>query len=123
MSLTEAQKNAFNDWFLDMLENADNQAAIVAAKPGITFDTTGTITHLKGKETAYDGKEGIVTAAETALKNANLEANVTLDDWYTASSSAAEAIIGHVGKNHALAIAIRDKRGSFEHASPEPETP
>lgn len=122
MALTEAQKDAFNDWMLELLNNAANAAAIAAAKPGVTYDTAGTITYLTGKETAYAGKEGIVTAKETELKDANKEANAALNDWYKASSAAADAIVGHVGKDHPLAIAIRDKRDSFTHDSPTPPT-
>ena len=72
MALTEAQKDAFNDWFLDLLNDADNKAAITAAKPGVTFDTAGTVTFLESKETAYDGLEGIVTARKAELPSARV---------------------------------------------------
>lgn len=122
MALTEAQKDAFNDWMLELLNDPDNKAAIIAAKPGITFDTPGTITHLTSKETAYAGLEGKVTAAKSALKTANENANKGLNDWYIASSAAADAIVGHVGKDHPLAEEIRNKRDSFTHDSPVPPT-
>lgn len=113
--MTEAQKNAFNDYMLDLLKDTDNAAAIAAAKPGVTYDTTGTVTHLEGKKTAYTGLEGIVVAKESDLKTANVNANNGLNDWYKSSSAAADAIVGHVGKNHPLAVAIRDKRDSMSH--------
>lgn len=120
MSLTEAQKDAFNDWMLEVLNNPANQAAITAAKPGVNFDTAGNVTFLQGKETAYDGLEGIVTSKKAELKTAHENANKGLEDWYKASSDVADAIVGHVGKTHPLAIQIRDKRDSFSHASPVP---
>jgi len=118
MALTEAQKDAFCDWMLELLNDAGNQATIIAAKPGVNYDTAGTITHLQGKETAYAGLEGKVTDAQAALATANANANAGLEAWYVASSAAADAIVGHVGKSHPLAIQIRDKRDSFTHASP-----
>jgi len=118
MSLTEAQKDAFSDWMLELLNDAGNQATIIAAKPGVTYDTAGTITHLQGKETAYAGLEGKVTDAQSDLAIANTNANAGLDAWYAASSAAADAVVGHVGKSHPLAVLIRNKRDSFTHASP-----
>lgn len=120
MALTEAQKDAFNDWILELLNNADNKAAIIAAKPGVTFDTAGSITFLGTKETAYNGLEGIVTAKKNELKTANDNANTGLNNWYKASSDVADAVVGHVGKSHPLAILIRNKRDSFTHDSPAP---
>jgi len=119
-ALTEAQKDAFNDWMLDLLQNPDNQAEIIAAKPGVTFDTAGTITHLQGKETAYDGKEGIVTALESQKQTAVKVANTFLDDWYKSSSAAADAVVGHCGKDHKLSKLIRNKRDSMSHEAPPP---
>jgi hypothetical protein len=116
--MTEAQKDAFNDFMLELLNNAANKAAIIAAKPGVTFDTAGTITLLEAKETAYTGLEGIVTAKKTELKDANSNANDGLNDWYKLSSSSADALVGHLGEDHPLSQEIRGKRGSFTHDSP-----
>ena len=123
MSLTEATKNAFSDWMLDLLKDHANKIAIDAAKPGVTFDTAGTVTLLTAKETAYIGKEVKIVAATDALRVANSDANTALEDKYKASSNAADAVVGHVGKSHPLAILIRNKRDSFDHASPKPPTP
>ena len=49
-------------------------------------------------------------------------ANDAMNDKYKASSNAADAVVGHVGKTHPLAILIRDKRDSMDHASPTPPT-
>ena len=123
MALTEAQKNAFSDWMLDLLKNPDNKAAIDAAKPGVTFDTAGTVTLLTAKDTAYQGKEGVVANLKQSLVTANADANTAMNDKYKTSSNAADSVVGHCGKDHALSKLIRDKRDSFDHASPTPPTP
>ena len=123
MALTEAQKDAFNDWMLDLLKDPANKAAILAAKPGVAFDTTGIVTLLTAKDTAYAGKEGIVVGIKAQLVTANKNANDTLNDWYKESSNVADAVVGHCGKDHPLSKAIRNKRDSFSHASPTPATP
>jgi len=121
--LTEAQKNAFSDWMLDLLKDADNKAAIVAANPDVNFDTAGTVTLLETKDTAYQGKEGAIVSLEQQLKTANADANTAMNDKYKASSNAADAVVGHCGKDHPLSKLIRNKRDSFDHASPAPPTP
>jgi hypothetical protein len=123
MALTEAQKDAFNDWMLDLLKDPANKAAILAAKPGVTFDTPGFTTLLTAKDTAYAGKEGVVVALKAQLATANSVANNALNDWYKESSNVADAVVGHCGKDHPLSKLIRDKRDSFSHASPTPPTP
>jgi len=123
MSLSEPQKDAFSDWVLDLLKDATTKATILAAKPGVTFDTPGIVTLLESKETAYDGKEGIVTGIKAQLVTANKNANDALNDWYKESSNVADAIVGHCGKDHPLSKEIRNKRDSFTHASPAPATP
>ena len=123
MALTEAQKDAFNDWMLDLLKDPANKATITAAKPGVAFDTPGLVTLLTGKDTAYAGKEGVIVNLKAQLKTANDAANTALNDWYKASSDAADAVVGHCGKDHPLSKLIRDKRDSMSHASPTPPTP
>lgn len=122
MALTEAQREAFNHWMLELLKNPANKLAIDAAKPGVTFDSAGNVTLLEGKETAYQGKEGVIVSLEQQLKTANKDANDSLNDWYKASSNAADAVVGHVGKTHPLASLIRNKRDSFDN-DPTPPTP
>ena len=121
--LTEATKNAFSDWMLDVLKDPANKAAIDAAKPGVTFDTAGTVTLLTSKQTAYMGKEGKIVALKDQLKVANDDANHALNDKYKESSNAADAVVGHCGKDHPLSKLIRNKRDSFSHSSPTPPTP
>jgi len=123
MAQTEAQKNAFSDWMLDLLKNPENRLAIEAAKPGVTFDTAGNVTLLTGKLTAQEGKEGKIVSLQGQLKTANADANTAMNDRYTASSSSAEAVVGHCGKDHPLSHLIRNKRDSMDHASPTPPTP
>ena len=123
MALTEAQKDAFADWMIDLLGNADNQATITAAKPGVTFDSAGMLTHLKAKETVYEGKEGILTSLETQKVAAVKAANDSLNDLYKSSSETADSIVGHVGKDHPLAVSIRNKRDSMSHDGPVIITP
>src|SRR5688572_11498489 len=119
-ALTEAQKDAFSDWMLELLLNPQNQADITAAKPGVTFDTIGTISHLQGQETAYAGKEGIVTSLDQQKQTAVGVANTYLNNWYKGSSEAADALVGHLGKNHKLSKIIRNKRDSFSQNPPPP---
>lgn len=121
--LTEAQKNAFNDWMLDLLKDPNNKAAIAAAKPGVTFDTAGIITLLEAKETVYDGKEGIIVDIKQKLVTANKNANDSMNDWYKESSNTADGVVGHCGKDHPLSKLIRNKRDSFDRDSPTPPTP
>ncbi|HLG36153.1 MAG TPA: hypothetical protein VI757_14845 [Bacteroidia bacterium] len=123
MAQTEAQKNAFSDWMLELLKDADNAAAIAAANPTVTFDTPGTVALLTAKDAAYQGKEGAIVALEQSLRTANAAANDAMNDKYKASSNAADAVVGHVGKTHPLAILIRDKRDSMDNESPTPPTP
>ena len=123
MALTEAQKDAFNDWMLDLLKDPANKAAILAAKPGVTFDTPGYTTLLTAKDTAYAGKEGIVVGIKAQLVTANKNANDTLNDWYKESSNVADAVVGHCGKDHPLSKLIRNKRDSMDNESPTPPTP
>jgi len=123
MALTEAQKNAFSDWMLDLLKDPQNKIAIDAAKPGVTFDTPGTVTLLEAKDTAYQGTEGIVVDFKAKLVTANKNANDAMNDKYKASSNAADSVVGHCGKDHPLSHLIRDKRDSMDHDSPPPPTP
>jgi len=123
MAQTEAQKNAFSDWMLDLLKDPQNKTTIETAKPGVTFDTAGNVTLLTGKLTAQTGKEGKIVSLQEQLKTANADANTAMNDRYKSSSDAADAVVGHVGKTHPLATLIRNKRDSMDHASPTPPTP
>ena len=124
MALTEAQKLAFSKWMKEQLKNPDNQKQIKEAKPGVSYDTEGNLKSLDGKETAYEGAEGKVTALDAQKQQAVKEANEKLEEFYKISSELVESLVGHLGKDHKPSKLLRNKRDSMAlEAGRGPENP
>ena len=108
MSLTKSGKNDFSIWVKQMF--IENKVEIEAARTDVTFDVDANVAALALKETAYNNEMGKVTAMEHAKMDQVKLANVTLDDFYLASSSSIDSLSGYLGKNHTLSILIHKKR-------------
>jgi hypothetical protein len=125
MALTEALKAAFAVWMKGILH--DNKNTIESAKPGISFDTDGLKNGIGSRQAQYEAEEGKLTALEEQKRRQTDTANAALDDLYRFASDTADSVVGHLGKQHELSKLIRNKRDSFDHASPNkggtPPTP
>ena len=113
MSLTKSGKNDFSIWTKQMF--IENKAEIEAARTDVAFDVDANVLVLGKKETAYNDEIGKVTAIEHAKMDQVKLANVKLDDFYLASSSAIDSLSGYLGKNHTLSILIHKKRESMSN--------
>ncbi len=123
--LTEAQKVAFSKWMQDTLTvNKAEIERLALEKKKVKFDTDGYIKTMQENDKNYEGAEGDIVKANTALKNANKIANEKLDVVYKYASDSVEAVIGAIGKDEKLSGILRNKRDSMANeAARGPENP
>ncbi len=112
MTLTEAEKLAFGEW-MDTTLNA-NKETIVQAKPDIPFAVEGYTKTLAEKHGKIKEAEGELTRLKQEKQRQTEIANEALKDYYNAASELADALVGHLGKDHTLSKLIRDKRSSMK---------
>jgi len=115
MTLTEAEKLAFGEWMETTL--TANTETITQAKPDIPFAVEGYTKTLAEKHGKLKEAEGQLARLKQEKHKQTEIANDTLKDYYNAASELADALVGHLGKDHTLSKLIRDKRSSMKIGS------
>ena len=124
MTLTEADKLAFGEWMEAAL--TANKETIINAKPDIPFAVDGYVNMLTEKHGKVKEAEGELARLRQEKVEQTKIANEMLKNYYKASSELADALVGHLGKDHELSKLIRNKRDSMALEAArgkEPETP
>jgi len=113
MSMTASTKDEFSTWMMKTVK--ESQSEIEDHDPAITFDVTGHLANMDAKDATLKGEVGKVAPLKAAaIKQVKIVKDLR-EDEYKAASALADAVSGHLGKNHPLSIIIHQKRESLSN--------
>ena len=114
-NLTEDQQRAFGDRVVELLGDADTVTALSTADTGL--DPAKRLGKLTPLQKAASKAENEQTKKKADLRKATDDSTAATAAFYREASSAAEAVISALGKDHALSEQIRSIRGEMSNVA------